>query len=102
VVSERYQGGEEFEEDGGVDEVEPVPYGVGDAIRSQGRGGGGLGEGESDLFLSEGGVRGVPLQAASAGWGVLRGEEVVKECIVDSHWIRSVGKGGKLSQMVTK
>jgi len=36
VVSKSYQGGEEFEQDHGVDEVDPLPYGVGDTIRARG------------------------------------------------------------------
>jgi len=95
VVSESYQWGEEFESDRGVDKVDPLPYRVGDALRPWGRGGGGLGVGEFDHFLSEGGGRGVSFQAASAGQGVLRGKKVVQECIVDSDWVRGVGKGGK-------
>jgi len=54
VVSESHQGGEEFEPDSGVDEVDLFPHGVGDPIRPQGRGGGGFGEGEFYLFLGEG------------------------------------------------
>ena len=44
---------------------------------------------------SEGGGRGVLLQVASAGQGVLRGEEVVQKRIVDSDWAPGVGKGRK-------
>jgi len=36
VVSESYQGGEEFEEDRRVDEVDTLPYRVGDAILTWG------------------------------------------------------------------
>ena len=59
MVSENQQGGEELVYDRGVDDVDLLPHGVGDPIRAQGRGGGGFGEGEFDLFLDEGGSRGV-------------------------------------------
>jgi len=59
VVPESYQGGGAFEDDRRVDIVYPLPYRVGDPIRARSRGGGALGEGESDLLLGEGGGGGV-------------------------------------------
>jgi len=61
VVTKRHQGGEEFEYDRGVDEVDFFPYGLGDPIGARGRGGGGFGVDEFHLFLCEGGSRGVSL-----------------------------------------
>jgi len=61
VVTTSHQEGEEFKYDCGVDEVDLCPHGVGDPIRSRGQGRGGFGEGEFDLFLSEGGSREVSL-----------------------------------------
>jgi len=60
VVSERNQGGEEFEDDRGVDEVNPFPYGIWDPIGAGGQGGGALGEGVPDFLLGEGSGRMVP------------------------------------------
>jgi len=80
--------------DSGVDEVDLFSYGVGNTVRAWGRGGGALGEGEFDFFLSKGGGRGVILQATPAGQGVLRGEEVVQKRTVDCDWVRGVGEGG--------
>jgi len=54
VVSKSYQGGEEFKYDRGVDKVDLLPHGIGDPIKAWGRGGGGLREGEFDLFRGEG------------------------------------------------
>jgi len=54
VVSERNQGGEEFEDNRGVDKVNLFPYGIRDPIGAGGRGGGAFGEGEPDFLLSEG------------------------------------------------
>jgi len=67
VVTKSYQRGEEFEYDRGVDEVDPLPHGVGDPVGARWRGGAGLGEGEFDLLLSEGGGGGISFQATSAG-----------------------------------
>jgi len=95
VVPESHQGGEETKDDRGVDEVYLLPYGIGDSIGAGGRGGGTLGEGESDFFLGEGRSRGVFCQAASSGEGVLRGKEVVEECIVDCDRVSGIGEGGE-------
>jgi len=61
VVTKSHQGGEEFKYARGVYEVDLCPHGVGDPIGARGREGGGFGEGEFDLFLSEGGSAGVSL-----------------------------------------
>jgi len=67
VVTKSYQRGEELEYDRGVDEVDPLSHSVRDPVGARCRGGGGLGVGEFDLFLSEGGGGGVSFQATSAG-----------------------------------
>jgi len=36
VVAECHQGGEEFEDDGGIDKVDPFPYRVGDPVGARG------------------------------------------------------------------
>jgi len=95
VVSESHQGGEEFKEDCGVDEVNLFPYGEGNAIRTRGRGGEGLGEGEFNCSFSEGGGRGVSPQVTPVGQGVLRGKEVVQERFIDCNWVRGIGQKGK-------
>ena len=59
VVPECYQGGEKFEDNRRVDIVYSLPYRVGDPIGPWSRGGGALGEGESDLLFGEGGGGGV-------------------------------------------
>ena len=88
--AEGHQGGEEFEDDIRVDEVDFLPYRVGDPIRARSRGGGALEEGESEFFLGEGGGRGVPCQAASARKGVLGGGKVIQECVVNWNRVRGV------------
>jgi len=67
VVAEGHQRGEEFQNDRGVDKIDPVPYRVGDSIGARGRRGGRLGEGEFDFFLGEGNGGGASSQAAPAG-----------------------------------
>ena len=67
MVTKSYQTGEEFEYDSGVDEVDPFPHGVGDPVRARCCGGGGVGEGQFDLFLSEGGGGRISFQAPPAG-----------------------------------
>jgi len=47
------------------------PYRVGDPVGAWSRGGGALGEGESDLFLGKGGGGGVFCQAPPARYGFL-------------------------------
>jgi len=54
MVTKCHRGGEEFKYDRGVDEVDLVPHAVGDPIGARGGGGGEFGEGEFDVFLSEG------------------------------------------------
>jgi len=54
VVSEGNQGGEELEDNRGVDEVNLFPYGIRNPIGAGGRGGGAFGEVEPDFLLSEG------------------------------------------------
>ena len=95
VVAKCHQGGEELEDDRGVDGVHLLPYGVRDPIGAGGRGGGAFGEGVFDFFFREGGGGRVLGQASSAREGGLRGEEVVQECIVDRDGIICVWEGGK-------
>ena len=52
MVNEGHQGGEEFQDDCGVDKVDTFPYRVGDPIGARGPGGGGFGAGESDLIFA--------------------------------------------------
>jgi len=66
VVPEFYLGGEEFEDDRGIDMVYLSPYGVGDPTRAWSISRGALGEGESNLFLGKGGGGGVLCQATPA------------------------------------
>jgi len=95
VVSESHQGGGEVQDDQGVDEVHPLPYGVGDSIGAGGRGGGALGKGDSDFFFGEGRSGGVLCQASPTGEWVLSGEKVVEECVVDRDRVGGIGEGGK-------
>ena len=73
VVPECYQGEKEFEDDRRVDMVHPFPYRVGDPIGARGRGGGALGEGESDFSLGERGGGRVTCKATPARQGVFGG-----------------------------
>jgi len=78
VIAECHQGGEEFKDDSGVDEVDFFPYRVRNPVRAGGRGWGGLGKGESDFFRCERGGREVFIEAAPAGQGVFGREEMVQ------------------------
>jgi len=59
-------GGEQVENDRGVDKVDFFPYCVGDTVGARCRGGRGFGEGELHFFFGEGGSGGVFRQASPA------------------------------------
>ena len=54
MVAKRHQGGEEFEDDCGIDKVDLIPYGIGNPVGARGRGGEGFGEYEFNLLFGEG------------------------------------------------
>ena len=53
MVAECHQGGEEFEDDRGVDEVYILPHRVRNPVGARCRGGRGLGKGEFDFQSRE-------------------------------------------------
>jgi len=76
VVAESQQGGEDFEYDRGVDEVDLLPEGVRNPVRAGGRGGGGLGKSEFDFLGCErGGAEGFLWRWPLVGRGSLGGKK---------------------------
>jgi len=95
VVPEKYNWGEESEDDRRVDIVYPLPYGVGAPIGAWGQGGGALGVGEPNFFLAEGGGGRVFPQASPVRQGVFGGEQPVQKCGVDRDRFGGVTDRGK-------